>query len=175
MRVSNTASIAAMMALTGGNGIFDGSLITDVSILTYQEARTRARAEVNAYGNPTISADFVTEQCGLKAGQVIHITDTSRGIDTDFLIQKVNRKSKKGAISLYTISCSSTMFGLIEFFQLLLKRTSNLLVDIQELVDIVVNDDETISITDTVNTLVQTNVFTAALKLIKWVDFSYNG
>jgi len=174
VRVSNPASIAAMLALTGGNGVFDWNLITDTSILTYEEARTRARAEVNAYGNPTISADFVTEQCGLKAGQVIHITDTSRGIDTDFLIQKISRKSKKGAISLYTVQCASTMFGLIEFFQLLLKRTSNLLIDIQELVDIVINDDETISITDAVNTLVQTNVFTAASKLIKWVDFTYN-
>lgn len=174
MRVSDPASIAAMKALAGGNGVYDGNLITDTSILTYAEARTRARAEVNAYANPIISADFTTQQAGLKAGQVIHITDTARSIDADFVIQKINRKSVKGAIATYSVTCGSTMFGLIEFFQLLLKRTSNLLIDIQELVDIVVNDDETITIGDVVNTTKQTNEFTAASKYIQWVDFTYN-
>ena len=174
VRVSSPASIAAMKALTGGNGIYDGSLITDTSIFTYQEARTRARAEVNAYSNPNISAWFTTEQAGLKAWQIIHITDTSRGIDQDFLIQKISRRSKKGAISIYNVDCASTMFWLIEFFQLLLKRTSNLLIDVQELVDIVVNDDETITINDAATTLVQTNEFTAASKLIMRIDFTAN-
>jgi len=63
---------------------------------------------------------------------------------------------------------------LIEFFQLLLKRTSNLLIDVQELVDIVVNDDETITINDAATTLVQTNEFTAASKLIMRIDFTAN-
>lgn len=40
------------------------------------------------------------------------------------------------------------MNGLIEFFQLLLKRTENLLIDVTELVDIVKAVDETIIITD---------------------------
>lgn len=174
VRVSDPASIAIMQSIWWWNGIFDWSLIIDKSILTYAEARRRARAELNAYSNPIISARFETEQSWLKAWQVIHITDTSRWIDEDFLIQTVNRKSKKGAISIFTVSCASTMFGLIEFFQLLLKRTSNLQIDIQELVDIVVNDDETISINDAVTTLKQTNVFTAASKMIKWTDFTYN-
>lgn len=38
------------------------------------------------------------------------------------------------------------MFGLIEFFQLLLRRSENLLIDVSEIVDIVKTIDEVVSI-----------------------------
>lgn len=63
--------------------------MNDASIKDWNEARLRARAEVEAYANAILSADFTTEIDGLTAGQIIHITDSSRGIDDDFLIQKV--------------------------------------------------------------------------------------
>lgn len=40
------------------------------------------------------------------------------------------------------------MFGLIEFFQLLLKRSDRLMIDVSELVDVVKTIDETIIIGD---------------------------
>lgn len=40
------------------------------------------------------------------------------------------------------------MFGLIEFFQMLLKKTDDLNVDVNEQVDIVKNIDETLEIED---------------------------
>lgn len=40
------------------------------------------------------------------------------------------------------------MFGLIEFFQLLLRRSENLLIDVSEIVDIVKTVDEVIAITE---------------------------
>lgn len=67
-----------MKLLVGGDGIFDGAVINDSSIRTFAEARTRGRAELDAYANPIITAEFTTQQDGLKAGQVIHITDSSR-------------------------------------------------------------------------------------------------
>ena len=42
----------------------------------------------------------------------------------------------------------TTMFGLIEFFQLLLSRTDKLLIDVSEIVDIVKTVDETIIMTE---------------------------
>ena len=67
-----------MKILLGGDGIFDGSVINDSSIRDWNEARIRAKAEVDAYSNPILTADFRTQQDGLKAGQIIHITDSSR-------------------------------------------------------------------------------------------------
>jgi len=83
-----------MRTLLGGDGIFDGAVISDGSIKTFDEARARARAEIKAYSNAILSATFETEQDGLEAGQVIHITYDTYGVDADFVIQKVDARQK---------------------------------------------------------------------------------
>lgn len=148
VRVENNASIVATKALLGGDGIFEWPVISDASIKDWNEARIRARSEVNAYANAILSADFTTEIDGLTAWQIIHITDTSRGIDEDFLIQKVSKESKNNELWKYKINAGSTMFGIIEFFQMLLKKTGDLTVNVNEQVDIVKNIDETLEIED---------------------------
>jgi len=81
VRAKDDTSIAAMRALVGGDGIYDGSLINDQSIETYEEARRRAQAEIDQYKNPILTAKFRTEKDGLKVGQIINITDTNRGLN----------------------------------------------------------------------------------------------
>lgn len=147
VRVTSPTSIATMKALAGGDWIFDWPVINDSTISSFDDARKRAKAEIDAYSNPIISATFVTEQWWLKAWQIIRIQDTSRSLDSQFLIQRVVRNSVDGAKSSYSVDCASTMFGLIEFFQYLLKQSWKLSDDASELVDIVVNADETITIT----------------------------
>jgi len=66
------------------------------------------------------------------------------------------------------------MFGLIEFFQLLLKKADSFSIDVSELVDIVVNQDEVITITDAVINTKKSDVFLAASKYTIWEDFTYN-
>lgn len=172
VRVKNQPSIDALKLIAGGDGIFDGDVIEDASILTFEEARRRAQAEVNAYGNPIINIKFQTNKAWLHAGQVIRIIDINRGINDDYLIQKVSRKSKEGARSEYQVECASTMFGIIEFFQLLLKKSRRSVVDLSELVDIVVNQDETITITPTLQFFQKSNIVTAASTMAaKWWDF----
>jgi len=173
VRVQNQASIDAMKLLLWGDGIFDGAVINDSSIRDWNEARMRWRAEVNAYCNPVISASFSTQQDWLKAGQIIHITDTSRGINNDFLIQKLTKSSRNDDRWTYHIDAGSTMFGLIEFFQLLLAKTEKFEVDISEIVDIVLNDDETITITPAVQYTHTVAPFRATSNLTKWFDFVY--
>lgn len=161
VRVEDNASILAIKAMLWGDGIIDGPVISDASIKDWNEARLRARAEVETYANAILSADFTTEIDGLTAGQIIHITDSSRGIDDDFLIQKVWKASKENERWRYTISAGSTMFGLIEFFQMLLKKTDDLNVDVNEQVDIVKNIDETLEIEDVYTFTQKTDVFYA--------------
>lgn len=151
VRVSDPASIASMKALLWWDGIFDGPIIEDKNISSFEDARLRWQAEINAYSNPIISASFTTEKAGIHPGQVIRITDSDRGIDDDFLVQRVNRSSYfNWAESSYKIECWSTLFGLIEFFQLLLKKSSDITINDSEIIDIVVNVDETISIEDVI-------------------------
>lgn len=171
VRVINQVSVDAMQLLLGGDGIFDGAVINDSSIRTFAEARTRGRAELDAYANPIITAEFTTQQDGLKAGQVIHITDSSRWIDADFLIQSVTKWSRNDDRWTYRVNCGSTMFWLIEFFQLLLAQAGKFEVDISEIVDVVLNQDETITFTPSITFTQKTAPFKATSNLTKWFDF----
>lgn len=146
VQVEDGASINAMKTLLGGDGIYDGALITDLSIRSFQEARARAKAEIAPYKNPVITATFQSEQDGWRGGQIVRIKDTNRGIDSNFVIQKVTRSQKTSGRWSYQIQAGSTMFGLIEFFQLLLRRSDTMLIDVSEIVDVVKTIDEVVSI-----------------------------
>ena len=91
---------------------------------------------------------FVTNKENLKAGQIIRIKDPARGLDDDFLIQKLSIKSKGTDFYNTSVVAASTLFGYIEFFQLLFSKTARGLIDVNEIVDIVINVDETIKIED---------------------------
>ncbi len=146
VRASHPGSISSMAALTGGDGIFDGTMITDLGIQTFNEARERANAELNAYANPIITINFSTDQQGLRAGQLLSVKDTSRNVDDSFLVQSVSAKQVYNHRFEYKVQCASTLFGIIEFFQLLLQKTDDLLIGVDEIVDIIVNDDEVINL-----------------------------
>lgn len=92
----STASILAMKALEGGDGIHD-YLITDTTIKTKTEARQRAIRELDEYANPLMNA-IVKTRTGLlgagvyfKPGQELLVNFPSWGISVDsrYLIQEV--------------------------------------------------------------------------------------
>lgn len=64
-----------MKLLLGGDGIFDGAVINDASFRTFDEARARAKAELDAYANPILTANFNTEVDGLEVGQIVRVTE----------------------------------------------------------------------------------------------------
>lgn len=64
------------------------------------------------------------------------------------MIQKVTRSAKNIDYWSYSVIASSTLFGITEFLQLLLKRSDRWEVDASELVDIVQNIDEVITLQD---------------------------
>ena len=148
VQVENPTSIAACKTLLGGDGIFDGPVVNDTSIRSFEDARARAKAEIAEYANPIITANWESEQDGWKAGQIVLIQDSNRGINASYIIQKVSRTQTTPGRWMYQVQAGSTMFGLIEFFQLLLRRSEKLLIDVSEIVDVVKNIDETIILTD---------------------------
>lgn len=62
VRYQDSTSIAAMKALTGGDGIYDGQIIIDKRLETIQDVRQRAKVEVDTYKNPQIGVSFVTNK-----------------------------------------------------------------------------------------------------------------
>lgn len=171
VQVSDPVSIAAMKALTGGDGIVDGAVITDLNLKSFEEARARGNAELAAYRNGEVNISFETYQDGLEAGQIIRITDSSRGIDDTYLIQQVKRKAVQGARAKYSVDVASSLFGIIEFFQLLLKR-SEAEVTQNEAVDILLNPDEIINFADIYNFTIKTKTFQSGDKDVRKWDFT---
>ncbi len=171
VRFSDPTSIAAMKALTGWDWIFDGAVISDNNIKTWEEARLRAKAETDAYSNPIVTITFKTQIDGLVAGQLLSVQDSSRWIDDQYLIQKVSRISRENELWTYSVTASSTMFWIIEFFQLLLKKADRMDVDVSEIVDIVLNVDEVLTIS-VANIFTQKNKIAQAGDLdVRYWDF----
>lgn len=69
-------------------------MINDASIRTFDDARSRAKAELTAYSNPVLTATFETERDGLEIGQILTITSTKYGVDSGFVIQKITASQK---------------------------------------------------------------------------------
>ena len=122
-------SIASLKALGFGDGVLEGRPIADSSIDSRTEAQNTARAELLKYSNPLLNASFRTEIQGLKAGQAIRINDPYRNINQDFLIQRVTEKVYAGDVSVFDVTCASTLFGINELIQKLLKADNKIELD----------------------------------------------
>lgn len=169
--VTSPTSIATMAALTGGDGIYDGELINDPSLSSFADARARARAELTAWANAIVTIKFHTEYDGLRAGQSISIVDASRSISDSYLIQSVQWQQKHDDRWVYSVQASSTLFGLIEFIQMLLKRSNRVDISPSEIVDTILNVDQTVTITPVVTPTAASKTVYAALKKTQWIDF----
>lgn len=174
VRYKDQDSIDMMKALTGGDGIYEGGAITDTNIQTWDEARKRAKVEVETYKNPVVTATFTTEKEGLRAGQIINIIDVDRSINENYLIQKITAKQKAKDYFVYNVQAGTTLFGMIEFFQLLLNSRDNAgnIIDKSETVDIVENVDETLTFTESYSFAQKTTPFKVASKENKRLEFN---
>jgi hypothetical protein len=155
----NGTSVDNMISILGyTNGIVDGTPIVDRTIKTRAEAQKLADAQLTKYSNVIISAKFSTTCEGLKSGQIIRITDTgesNRNIDQDFMIQKVQLREFEDGENVYNVTCSSSLFGIMELFQQLLRQGRKLEVDedakIEKIEDINEEITTTIAVTSSVN------------------------
>jgi hypothetical protein len=163
VRAQDNASIALMKSLVGGDGIFDGAPISDASIGSFEDALIRARAELAQYANAVLTATFETDHDGLHAGQVIRITDVNRGIDQDFLIQRVQYKQRYRDRFHYAVTAASVMYGVIEFFQMLVRRAQSVDLKPSDFLEIILNVDETVTVADAATYSKKSKTFTAAL------------
>ena len=146
VQAQDNASITSMTNLIGGDGIFEGDPIVDSSIKTLTEGQDRSKAQLTKYSNALINASFTTDKHGLRAGQTLNIIDSNRSLNSNFLIQTMTRQIRNSDYSVFSIQCSSTLFGIVELFQKLLDK--NITDSENEDVETLENVDETISISD---------------------------
>jgi hypothetical protein len=145
--VSDPASIASLKTLIGGDGIFDGAVITDESLDSTQAARDRAQAEVDQYGNPLVKITFKTNYEGLRSGQLIQVTDTEKGINDTYLINTVKAKYVRD-FPYFEVVCASTLFGIIEYLQQLSQAVGERLIDEDEIIDNIFSESVTITVSE---------------------------
>jgi hypothetical protein len=120
---SDSASVSAMKALGFGDGIKDLDPVVDRNIQDVATALAVAQAKVREFSNPVITGSFTTDQHGLKAGQLLYINETGRGIDDHYIIQRmsmIQRGGQFGDYFVYSVKFGTTLFGWIEFMQKLL-------------------------------------------------------
>lgn len=164
LQLIDYASVNAMKLITGGDGFYDGPLIQDERIQTFTEARRRAQAELDLYSNAIVTCTFQTNKEGLRAGQTIHIEDAARNINDDYIIQTCNAKPIGGVhddVWSYEVTASSSLFGLIEFFQLLMRRSTKIPADSTEAVEVVISIQDAIALGDDIVHTIKSNEFNA--------------
>lgn len=147
----NGPAISAIQSTLGyTDGIFRGKVMKEPNIKSSTEAQLLAGAEVEKYGNSIIEANFTTHVFGLQPGQEIVITDTTSGrnVNQAFMIQKVIATVEAGKYFKYKVMCSSVLYGIVEFFQQLLKATSEIEIDENAVPINLIQNAETITVSD---------------------------
>lgn len=149
--LQDSDSITELATREGGDGVYE-FLIIDDTIVSREQARDRANAELEAYKDTISEGSFRTYQDGLKAGQLIRINSDAHDIDETYIINKVVANVRGRDSLTYEVSVVTTKtFGIIEFLQeLLTKDKKTLLIDTTEIVDLVYSHPENIAINETV-------------------------
>lgn len=83
-------------------------LIRDNSIESNEIARKRANAELYAYSEPIVDAQFKTYESGLRAGMVINFQSDNNGFDDELLIKEIVFKMRDHNNFEYIVSLVST-------------------------------------------------------------------
>ncbi len=89
IRWDDQASIDAIIAIEGGDGIFE-FCITDNNIDNKEWAIDVAKADLLQNANPVIQGTFLTNKEDIRSGQIITVNSTKRNISQDFLVQEVS-------------------------------------------------------------------------------------
>ena len=135
------------------HGAFEYKVV-DKSINSKEGARDRAQAELRGWADEIHEGAFETKEAGLKVGMAITVASTLRGINQDYIINRITSKLINGSEWRHKVSLITTQtFGMMEFLQrLLIQKDKEIVIDENEVVDLVESYFETISIGETVVT-----------------------
>lgn len=129
-------------------------VIIDKSIKSKEGARQRGLAELYSYSATVQEGEFETYIAGLVPGTTIHINSTLRGIDEDFIINRVDAQilgDDAGTTKfIYSVGLMTTKtFDYIRLLQSLInKDKKEIIIDANEILDQITNAFEDMELND---------------------------
>jgi hypothetical protein len=142
VQVEDTASIATY-------GVSEFAR-TDTTITSKEEAKAFAIAELEAYGAKISEGSFTTYTSGLRSGQVITVNSTQRGVNEDFLIQRVSFSMVSKNTGMYRVELATLKtITLIDFLINQLRQSGEQIKDTENiLLQKFAQFDESITLAD---------------------------
>lgn len=145
--VDDEDSQEAIKLIEGGDGIYEGPIIVDESIVSLDAARDMALAEIRQYSNALVNGSFKTDQDGYRSGQLLPINIPSRGINSEYLIQTVTKKSIGGGHMEYGVTFATLLTGLTDFLISLWEAGQKIVSREDEVVDELLQKSDVAGIT----------------------------
>ena len=148
-------------------------VVIDKSIKSKEGARQRALAELLTYRTTISEGKFRTYQSGLKAGQKINVQSDLRGLDEDFIVNRVQARifgtdaSDKSVKLEYSVELVTIKtFNYIQLLKKLLnERKKDIIISDDEVLDEVEQISEEVTIQDTVTASISHNPQTEEIEI----------
>lgn len=113
-RVEYTADDATSQA---AYGVWKRTIV-DEQIVTVEEAQLRAQYELVQFANPIVSGSLQHFHDGQEVGQLVRITDSNLGIDTDLLIRELEMTwATASSITRYRLAVGGYRPDLVEILR----------------------------------------------------------
>lgn len=187
--VQDSASVAAMKAIEGGDGIHSYT-INDTTIVSTAQAKQRGLKELAAYSNPVLAGTVITRTGLLTAGsyfqcgQILTANLPAWGISTDttYVVQKVVTTMDESGSSIeyhYEITFGGRLLGVVDFLLALAGEelpldtsgdieTIHAVSEIVTIAEVVTQNQNFNSVTDTLTIVETTPSMTTAAPPFQW-------
>lgn len=157
-RVSDPASIAAVAALEGGDGVYEYPMPPDPSLESLDAARAAGKADLKEHSSPQITVTYRTLEDGLRPLQLQHIA--TAGLDQEFLIRRVTARTigfgESGERFLYDIEAGSRLLGVEDFLESLIRRGKHVVRSGGEAIDVFTAADDFVNVGEMVDLTLST-------------------
>ena len=126
--------VIARKAIEGGSGVHE-NIIQEGNLDTRQAALEFAQGKLEKYGIIPKVVTFNTYEKGLKAGQLLSITNTKHHLSGTFLIDSVSARND-GVLTLYSVRCldGASVGGWEQLFKTLLQGNRKIVIRENEVV-----------------------------------------
>lgn len=111
-------SQSAVKAVQGGDGVYE-HVISDDSLISIAAAEAAGMADLREHANPKVKGDFETEIPGWQPGQIVDIRLPDRGVEGEFLIQRVTVTPATPNLWTFHVEYGGRLFGIADFLQAL--------------------------------------------------------
>jgi hypothetical protein len=116
--VEDLDSQDAVAAVQGGDGVYE-HVISDNTLTTIQAAEAAGMADLREHANPRVKGSFETEVPGWVPGQIVPINLPDRGIQGEYLIQRVTITPATSKLWTYRVDYGGRLLGIADFLKAL--------------------------------------------------------